>query len=74
MCLILRIMQTFLKYHISFEIKKKKKKKTLHFHPLPFLIFNCLRNCRLPRKIKSSKTFILICPRNVTAHTPILIT
>ena len=25
MRLILRIMQTFLKYHISFEIKKKKK-------------------------------------------------
>lgn len=49
---------------------KKNNNKTLHFHPLPFLIFSCLKNCRLPRKIKSSKTFMLICPGNVSAPHP----
>lgn len=49
---------------------KKRKKENPSLHPLPFLIFSCLKNCGLPRKIKSSKTFMLICPGNVFAPHP----
>ena len=72
MRLILRIMQTLLKYHISFEIKKKRKPFTSTPFPFWFSIAWEIADC--PERSSPLRLLYWYAHEMCLPHTPILIT